>query len=149
MPRSASDDPAAAPRSDLATEGDVNLSPLRKQWEAEHLSPATRALLAEDARYFLHQSLSTPCFNALAGASGIWLEDVEGRRYMDFHGNNAHHLGHGHPRLIAALKAQLDELPFAPRRFTNAPAVALAQKLADYRNKQAEQIAATTLPKLS
>ena len=50
---------------------------------------------------------------------------------MDFHGNNVHHLGHGHPRLIAALKAQLDELPFAPRRFTNRPAVDLARKLVD------------------
>ena len=48
---------------------------------------------------------------------------------MDFHGNNVHHLGHAHPRLIAALKAQLDELPFTPRRFTNRPAVELARKL--------------------
>ena len=33
---------------------------------------------------------------------------------------------YGHPRLVAAIKQQLDELPFAPRRFTNEPAVALA-----------------------
>jgi 4-aminobutyrate aminotransferase len=59
----------------------------------------------------------------------LWLEDLAGRRYMDFHGNNVHHLGHAHPRLIAALKAQLDELPFTPRRFTNQPAVDLARKL--------------------
>jgi 4-aminobutyrate aminotransferase len=40
-----------------------------------------------------------------------------------------HHIGYGHPRLIAAIKDQLDALCFAPRRFTNEPAVQLAEKL--------------------
>ena len=115
--------------ADAAAEGDVNLSPLRKRWEAEQLAPTTRQLLAEDARYFLHQSLSTPCFNALASASGIWLTDVEGRQYMDFHGNSVHQVGHGHPRVVQAVKQALDTLPFSPRRFTNDAAVALARRL--------------------
>jgi 4-aminobutyrate aminotransferase len=121
------DDPS---NHDRSAEGDVNLSARRKRWEAEHLGTATRALLAEDAKHFLHQSLSTPCFNALRSASGIWLEDVEGRRIMDFHGNSVHQVGHGHPRVIAAVKQALDTLPFSPRRFTNAYAVDLAAKLA-------------------
>jgi len=116
---------------DAAAEGDVNLSPLRERWEAEQLSESTRALLDEDARYFLHQSLSTPCMNALSKASGIWLEDVEGRRYMDFHGNSVHQVGHGHPRVVQAAKDALDTLPFSPRRFTNEYAVALARRLVD------------------
>ncbi len=115
---------------DLASEGDVNLSPRRKRFEAEHLSPKTRAILAEDAKHFLHQSLSTPCFNALRSASGIWLEDVEGRRIMDFHGNSVHQVGHGHPHVVAAAKRALDTLPFSPRRFTNDYAVRLAATLA-------------------
>jgi 4-aminobutyrate aminotransferase len=48
---------------------------------------------------------------------------------MDFHGNSCHHVGYGHPRLIAAMKQQLDKLPFTPRRFTDEPAVELAEKL--------------------
>jgi 4-aminobutyrate aminotransferase len=125
--------PAALPpqRGDLSAEGDVNLSPLRKHWETENLAPATRDLLAEDAKYFLHQSLSTPCFNALASASGIWLEDVEGRRYMDFHGNSVHQVGYGHPRVVQAIKRALDTLPFSPRRFTNEAAVTLARRLVE------------------
>ena len=114
---------------DLSAEGDVNLSPRRRRWEDEHLAPATRELLAADAKHFLHQSLSTPCFNALKSAKGIWLEDVEGRRYMDFHGNNVHQVGHGHPRVIEAVKRQLDTLPFSPRRFTNDSAIELARRL--------------------
>jgi len=115
--------------ADDSSEGDVNLSPRRKRFEEEHLGAATRSMLAEDARHFLHQSLSTPCFNALRGASGIWLEDVEGRRIMDFHGNSVHQVGHGHPRVVAAAKQALDTLPFSPRRFTNDYAVRLAAKL--------------------
>ena len=114
----------------LSIEGDVNLTPRRKRWEDEHLGPATRKLLAADAKHFLHQSLSTPCFNALKSARGIWLEDLEGRRTMDFHGNNVHQVGHGHPRVLEAVKRQLDALPFSPRRFTNVAAVELARRLA-------------------
>jgi 4-aminobutyrate aminotransferase len=55
---------------------------------------------------------------------------MTGRRFMDFHGNNVHHIGYGHPRLVEALKRQIDDLPFTPRRFTDEPAVALAAKLA-------------------
>ena len=115
--------------SNLAAEGDVNLSPLRRAWEAEQLHERTRSLLAADAEHFLHQSLSTPCLNALASCEGIWLTDVEGRRIMDFHGNSVHQVGYGHPHVIDAIKRQLDTLPFSPRRYTNAAAVALAAKL--------------------
>ncbi|MDH5557241.1 MAG: aspartate aminotransferase family protein, partial [Alphaproteobacteria bacterium] len=106
-------------------------SPKRREWSARNIDESTRAILDEDARYFLHQSVSTPCLNAIAHAEGIWIEDVQGRRYMDFHGNNVHHIGYGHPRLKAAITAQMDALPFAPRRFACEPATALARKLAD------------------
>ena len=113
----------------LASEGDVNLSARRRQWEAQCLDDATRAMLAEDSRHFLHQSLSTPCFNALKASSGIWLEDLQGRRIMDFHGNSVHQVGYGHPKVVAAMKEALDVLPFSPRRFTNRYAVDLAARL--------------------
>jgi 4-aminobutyrate aminotransferase len=118
------------PPNDLAAEGDVNLSPLRRSFEAAHVHAPTRALLDADADVFLHQSLSTPCFDALAACDGIWLEDVEGRRIMDFHGNSVHQVGYRHPHVMAALKRQLDTLPFSPRRYTNSPAIELASKLA-------------------
>ncbi len=117
------------PPTDLAAEGDVNLSPLRRAWEHDHVHGATRALLDRDAAAYLHQSLSTPCFDALVEADGIWLTDVDGRRFMDFHGNNVHQVGYRHPRVIDAVKRQLDTLPFSPRRFTNATAIELAERL--------------------
>ena len=117
------------PLADASAEGDVNTSPLRREFEAAYVHAKTRAMLAADADVFLHQSLSTPCFNALASCNGIWLTDVEGRCVMDFHGNNVHQVGYGHPHVLAAVRQQLDTLPFSPRRFTNAAAVDLAAKL--------------------
>lgn len=113
------------------SEGDVNLSPRRKSWQERTLDPTTRTLLGRDSAAFLHQSVSTPCLNGIAKAEGIWIEDTAGRRYMDFHGNNVHHVGYAHPRVIAAIKAQLDDLSFAPRRFANDRAVELAEALSD------------------
>ena len=111
------------------TEGESNTSDARRAWTARHPDAATRDLLARDAEAFLHQSLSSPCVSTIARAEGIWIEDTAGRRYMDFHGNSVHHLGYGHPRVVAAIKAQLDDLSFSPRRFTNEVAVRLAEAL--------------------
>ena len=126
------------------SEGDVNRSRRREEWAARNRHPALDALLADDARLFLHQSVSTPCLSAIRKAEGIWIEDVAGRRYMDFHGNNVHHIGYGHPKLIAAIKRQLDELPFAPRRFTCEPAISLARKLAAIAPDNLKKVLFTT-----
>jgi 4-aminobutyrate aminotransferase len=118
---------SAAPKP---SEGDVNLSPERQAWRVR-LSADTRALLDEDERYFLHQSLSTPCLDVVESADGAILIDADGRRFLDFHGNSVHQVGYGHPRVIAAVKTELDRLPFSPRRYTNTTAIALARRLAE------------------
>lgn len=111
------------------SEGDVNLGDRRTAWQSAHIDEETRALLDEDARWFLHQSMSTPCLNVLEGAHGAWLTDTAGRRILDFHGNSLHQVGYGHPRVMAALRETLDALPFSPRRYTNRPAIELARRL--------------------
>jgi len=50
---------------------------------------------------------------------------------MDFHGNSVHQVGHGHPRVIEAIKKQLDKIPFCPRRYTNQVAIDLAKRLTE------------------
>lgn len=111
------------------SEGDINKSSRRQAWQDAHLDDATRALLARDSASFLHQSVSTPCLSAIAKAQGIWIEDTAGRRFMDFHGNNVHHVGYAHPHVVQAIRRQLDELTFAPRRFASHKAVELAEAL--------------------
>jgi 4-aminobutyrate aminotransferase len=112
-------------------EGDTNISPRRRTWYETQLDATSRALVDRDARVFLRQSVSTPCLAAVAHAEGIWIHDVQGRRFMDFHGNNVHHIGYAHPRLLEAVRQQMDELTFAPRRYTCAAAVDLAEKLVE------------------
>ncbi|MGH6814203.1 MAG: (R)-1-hydroxy-2-aminoethylphosphonate ammonia-lyase [Hyphomicrobiaceae bacterium] len=132
------------PMQPSSSESDTNRTGRRAAWQARALDERTRALLSEDERYFLHQSVSTPCLNAIAKAEGIWIEDVTGRRYMDFHGNNVHHIGYGHPKLKAAIAAQMDALPFAPRRYACEPAVALARKLAGIAPRGLSKVLFTT-----
>lgn len=111
------------------SEGDVNQGPARAQWVHQSLAPATRALIDEDARWFFHQSMSTPCLNALQSAQGAWMTDVQGRRILDFHGNSLHQLGYAHPRVVSAMQDTLHELAFCPRRYTNRHAIDLARRL--------------------
>lgn len=113
----------------LKSEGDLNLGPARERWQQAHLNVETNALLARDTDVFLHQSLSSPCLNAIQSARGAEITDLQDRALLDFHGNGVHHLGHGHPRVLEAVRATLERLPFCPRRYTNEPAVALAERL--------------------
>jgi len=134
VPRKVESDPTFAGSKagsvpDFTSEGDVNLSPRRKAWQEAHVGPRAHAMLARDSAAFLHQSLSTPCLDALVAAEGIWLTGADGRRTMDFHGNNVHQVGYRHPRVMAAVHEALDTLPFSPRRFANRYATELAERL--------------------
>ncbi len=117
------------PNAPSQSEGDINSTPRRAAWQHDNLDAPTRALLARDSDAFLHQSVSTPCLNGIAQAQGLWITDTAGRRYMDFHGNNVHHVGYGHPHVVTAIKAQLDALSFAPRRYACERSVELAEAL--------------------
>ena len=113
----------------LRSEGELNISPRRQAWRQEQLDESTKYWLEEDAKYFLHQSLSTPCLDVLARCKGAWLEDLQGKRFLDFHGNSVHQVGFGHPHVIQAIREQMETLPFCTRRYTNIPAIKLARKL--------------------
>ncbi|ASZ49249.1 aspartate aminotransferase family protein [Vibrio parahaemolyticus] len=111
------------------SEGDVNTTPARQAWNASMDDERTQALLKRDSEVFLHQAMSTPCLATLEAAEGIYIQDATGKKYMDFHGNNVHQLGYGHPHVIKRVQEQIAKLPFSPRRFTNETAIECAEKL--------------------
>lgn len=115
----------------LQAEGDINLTVERAAWHQEITDPDTLKWLSRDGELFLHQSLSTPCLDVLNKADHSSIRNLQGTQYLDFHGNSVHQVGFGHPRVIDAIRTQLETLSFCPRRFTNIPAVQLAQKLVD------------------
>jgi ornithine--oxo-acid transaminase len=56
----------------------------------------------------------------LARGEGAWVEDVDGRRYLDMlAGYSALNFGHRHPRLVAAAERQLGRLTLTSRAFHN------------------------------
>ncbi|HCG9211782.1 TPA: aspartate aminotransferase family protein [Vibrio parahaemolyticus] len=111
------------------SEGDVNTTPARQAWNASMDDERTQVLLKRDSEVFLHQAMSTPCLDILEAAEGIYIQDATGKKYMDFHGNNVHQLGYGHPHVIERVQEQIAKLPFSPRRFTNETAIECAEKL--------------------
>ena len=110
-------------------EGDSNLTGARELWKASISNNQTNEWLAADADVFMHQALSTPCLDVLTECDGIYITNLQGKKYMDFHGNAVHQVGYRNPFVIEKMKEQLDILPFSPRRFTNLPSIELARKL--------------------
>ncbi|MBY8001594.1 aspartate aminotransferase family protein [Vibrio fluvialis] len=121
----------AKPETHWRSEGDINTTPAREQWGRNLQHPDTRSLLERDANVFLHQAMSTPCLNALSSARDVYLDDLAGKRYLDFHGNNVHQLGYSHPHVVEKVTQQMQTLAFSPRRFTHPIAVACAEKLTE------------------
>jgi len=68
----------------------------------------------------------------LACARGVYLWDTEGKRYLDASsGPMVSNIGHSNPRVLAAMKAQMDKATFGYRlHFENDPAEQLAARLA-------------------
>ncbi|WP_276168764.1 (R)-1-hydroxy-2-aminoethylphosphonate ammonia-lyase [Zobellia alginiliquefaciens] len=112
------------------TEGDINYTPARQEWLFNEVDETTKELLEKDARYFFHQSLSSPCLDVLKNCDGPYIENLSGKKYLDFHGNNVHQLGFSHPKLVQRLTEQLQSLTFSTRRYTNENAIDFAEKLA-------------------
>lgn len=85
-----------------------------------------------DMNNLFHRDLTTS-LPIVVGGDGNYLIDDSGRRYLDACGGAAVScLGHDHPKVREAIKAQVDTLAFAHTgSFTNQPAEDLATHLID------------------
>jgi len=64
-------------------------------------------------------------------AEGVWVYDEKGNRYLDFlAGFGALNFGHRHPKIVEAVKSQLDKMPLSSRVLFNALQAELAAELA-------------------
>lgn len=121
-------------------QGDINDSNLRKVY-VENLDEQTKHWINEDAKYFLHQALSTPVMNVMGKTEGPFIYDLNGKQYLDLHGNGVHNVGFSNPDVIKAVIEQLQQsLAFTPRRYTNIPAVQLAKKLVEVTPKGLDRV---------
>ncbi|MCX4475637.1 ornithine--oxo-acid transaminase [Streptomyces cellulosae] len=95
-------------------------------------APRTRSsaeLIAAEEPVLAHNYHPLPV--VVARAEGAWVEDVEGRRYLDMlAGYSALNFGHRHPALIEAAHRQLDRLTLTSRAFHNDRLARFAERLA-------------------
>lgn len=65
-------------------------------------------------------------------AQGVYVWDTEGKKYLDFLGlYGTLSLGHRHPKVVEAVKRQLDKMPMSVRILVSEPGARLAEKLAE------------------
>ena len=99
------------------------------------LASATERYLEQAERYGAHNYHPLPI--VVAEASGAWVTDVDGKRYLDcLAAYSALNFGHGHPMLVEAAKAQLDRLTLTSRAFHNDRLGPFLEALATLAGKQ-------------
>ena len=90
----------------------------------------TKDLIAIEDLYGAHNY--HPLDVVIAEAKGIWMYDVEGRKYLDFLSSySAVNQGHRHPRIIKALANQAKKLTLTSRAFRNDQWPFLAKELCE------------------
>jgi len=97
--------------------------------------PTNSELTHWDRHHFWHAFTQMAEYEPLVieRAEGVWLYDIEGNRYLDGVSSLwCNLLGHQHPRINAAIRAQLDQVAHSTSLgMGNRPATQLAKRLAD------------------
>jgi ornithine--oxo-acid transaminase len=79
---------------------------------------SSKEILEITDKYGSHNYKPLPV--VITKAEGIWVEDPEGKRYLDMlSAYSAVNQGHRHPRIVAALKSQADRVTLVSRAFHN------------------------------
>lgn len=94
---------------------------------------SAREIAAENREFTLFswsvQSRADPI--AMTGGRGAWFWDADGNRYLDFASQLVNlNVGHQHPRMLEAIKRQVDELCFAGPGMATEPRGKLGRELA-------------------
>ena len=88
----------------------------------------SKQIIAVEDKYGAHNY--HPLDVVIAKAKGIWVWDVEGKKYLDFlSAYSAVNQGHCHPRIVKALQDQAKKLTLISRAFRNDQWPLLAKEL--------------------
>ncbi|MFT3942344.1 MAG: ornithine--oxo-acid transaminase [Ancrocorticia sp.] len=95
----------------------------------DSLSTPTSTAVAEDKQWLAQTYHPLPV--VISSARGTWVEDIEGKRYLDcLAGYSALNFGHANERIIVAARHQLDRLTMTSRAFYNDKLTDFARELA-------------------
>ncbi|PLJ77735.1 acetyl ornithine aminotransferase family protein [Infirmifilum sp. SLHALR2] len=92
--------------------------------------PKAREVASKDSELIMQSFARWYPFVAKRG-QGVWLEDVDGNRYLDFNsGIGVTNVGHAHPKVVKAIKEQAERLlHYSLTDFLYETPVQLAEKL--------------------
>jgi taurine--2-oxoglutarate transaminase len=98
------------------------------------MNRSSKEVIQENRDYTLFswsvQSTSNPIH--MARSQGVWFWDGDGNRWLDFSSQLINiNVGHQHPRVLQAIKQQVDELCFAGPSFATEPRGLLGKKLSE------------------
>src|SRR5450755_1325688 len=96
--------------------------------------PTSQQIIQDNRDYTMFswsvQSTANPMH--LVRAQGVWFWDGDGNKWLDFSSQLINlNIGHQHPRMLEAIKKQVDELCFAGPGFATEPRALLGKKLAE------------------
>ena len=95
----------------------------------------SRSIFEMNDKYSAPNYLPLPI--VISKAEGVWVEDPEGNKYMDMLSSySALNQGHRHPRIIKAVKDQLDRVTLTSRAFHNDQLGPLSKKIAELTGKE-------------
>lgn len=104
----------------VSTRGAVAAGASSAAQEAPPATPglSTPEVIAREAKFGAHNYHPLPV--AISRAQGVFMWDVEGKKYYDFlSAYSAVNQGHSHPRILAALQDQASVLTLTSRAFYN------------------------------
>jgi len=108
---------------------------------------AMQALLADDSAHVFRNWVAQGTYFPLpiAGAEGSWFWDYTGKRYLDFSSQLVYtNLGHQHPKVVAAIKEQADQLCVVAPFFANDKRAEAARLIAEVAPAGLERVLFTS-----
>jgi acetylornithine/succinyldiaminopimelate/putrescine aminotransferase len=108
-------------------------------------NPYFCAMLTQRQLFLNHlaQTSETPLALEIEKAEGVYLYDVSGKRYLDLiSGISVSNIGHRHPKVIAAIKDQLDKYMhlMVYGEYIQSPQVQLAKLLSEHLPKNLSSV---------
>lgn len=98
----------------------------------DQIQAKVTAQFSDHINPYLGKLMNFAGFGVEDHAEGCYIWDHEGNRYLDcLGGYGVFSVGHRNPRVVAAVKAQLDKMPLGSKVFFSSQATALATKLAE------------------
>lgn len=118
---------AAGRQASIPAEGEDSLA---LGGEAEKVTLSAAEVVAAGARYLMDTYPRAPVVLVRGRGARVW--DADGRCYLDFlSGISVNNVGHCHPRVVDAVRRQVDRLIHCSNLYHSLPQVLLAQRLAE------------------